>query len=253
MSSNTTTVGFKSILSTFLSNMTYTQAEVSVVTCSMLVYTPGQINANQNTTAQLQFSENGVYKIYVHYIAADTTLRFYSMAGVELGVLSATGSITLTKDVSELGKTIIIQQTNSSLYPMGWVNVGVFGFSRMQSLKDFVQNEEIENMLLPMQAGESFTKTSNGVIMQLNRTFTEGTQLLLYRFTAARAGSLYVSSNNPYLVETDPYTTSFTAGQNFGDTVTIKNTTTTPTPLTLTLVIVGVGTEQPLNTRGYPL
>ena len=256
MTTGTATLGFTSAVNPYASNNgTMTIAGVSV-TAPTLFWTPelNTVAVGEKLPFTLLLPSNGKYKLYFNQMLADNAISIYTKGGKLLTTFTGNDqSYTLPEDTSVMEPVLVCVQSVTTSIPIGWARFGRFGLSRLLSFKDFVKDEEIENMLLPMQAGESFTKTSNGAIMQLRRTFTADTQLLLYRFTAAGAGSLYVTSNNPYLVDTDPFTTTFLAGQNFGDTVTIKNTMTTPTDLTLTLVINGVGTEQPLHTQGYVL
>jgi len=256
MSNKTASVGISSPLTALITQGSTSQGGTTCNTLDVYLQSNTGLLANLNAYFAAHLPTSGIYKLYLQLNRAADTFRLYDPTGVLLTQFTTTTQnvYQLTRDTSISGNVFPINIVLGTLFAGNSINqLFRFGMTQILQFPDFVLNSQIDN-LLTLDVGETFSQTSNGVIIQLNRIFTAGTALPIFRFTAGSAsGSYQVSSNNVQIVRSDTGVTNFAAGQNIGDYVSVLQTTTNKTPITLTMVINGVGTETPLDIVGIPL
>jgi hypothetical protein len=237
-------------------NSIITQAGVSVFGPELSVSSPVALAITERFAYTIRLPERGVFKLYVGAMRTGDSLFLRNMDGEQLATftLPAATPYTFLGDTTVIGRDFIMDHLlNANLAVNVRVAAGRYGLSSMTTLQTYVLNGVFQNLLTSMGVGESFTTTSTGLVIVLNRTFTAGEVLPIYRFTSVSSGSLTVTSSNTSIIAGLLVPMSFGESQDLGDTVQVLTTATLPTPVTLTIAIVGVGVEVPLNTSGYVL
>lgn len=252
MATGTATLGYSGQLQTYIAQKSAPQPTITVEAPHFLIISTVQLYLNSILGTALKFPPSGFYKLYLSLMNTLDTINLYSSTGKLLTTFTFTSTTyTLPKNTSVDRDYYITQKLGSDFAPSQYVSVIRIGLSQLLTLTDFVENGIID-CLLTLGPSESFVITSTGVEIHLNRTFTAGTELPIYRFTSVSSGSFQVTSSNVFVIPSDENATFFGTNQNIGDVVNVVNTTSTPTQVTLTMVIAGVGSELPLNTIGYP-
>lgn len=260
MATGTAVISISSPLTSYILNTNTAQPTV-VVGGGRVYINPGGAavtgSGTQGITFRVVLPASGLYKLYFTIARASDILRLYSKSGTVLYVLSSsgletTGNFTIPQDTSVMGNDFSIMITSgASIASNTLTDLFRIGMNAMLTLSSYILNGQITN-LLTMQSGETFALTATGVTIQLNRIFTAGTQLPIFRFSANLAGSYQVTSSNTAIVANE-VSTSFAAGQDIGDYVDILTTSTSKMPLTLTMTVTNATGELPLNTVVQPL
>jgi hypothetical protein len=256
MSNQTASVGISSTLTTLLTQGSASLGGTTCNTVDIWLQSNSGVPVPLNSYFAAHLPTNGVFKLYLQLQRPADIFKLFDSSGNLLTQFTGSTQIVyqLTRDTSISGNVFPINVSFGTLFPANTLALFFrWGMTQILQLPDFVLDSQIDN-LLALDVGETFSQTSNGVIIQLNRIFTAGTALPIFRFTAASvSGSYQVTSNNAQIVRSDTSVTLFAAGQNIGDYVSVLQTTTNKTPITLTMVISGVGTETPLDLAGIPL
>lgn len=255
MATGQAVIGVASVFQLYLLRTSATQGTASVLGGDVSLLTPASntLQTNDAIPFSVNLPTSGLYKVYMGVTRPADTIRLFSPSGVLLATFTTPGgSFTLPQDTSISGNEFtVIVNIGTNILASTLTNLFHIGLNSFQNLANTILNALISN-ILTLQSGETFTVTSTGAIIQLNRIFTAGTVLPLFRFTAVLAGSYQVTSSNTSIVANE-VSTSFAAGQDIGDYVDVLTTSTSKMPLTLTMTVANATGELPLNTVVRPL
>jgi hypothetical protein len=256
MATGTGSLGLSSTLVYYMRVNTTTQGAASVTGADVYFIPPTSSNfANEKIPFTVYFPTEGRFKLYItvsRSTGTADTISFYDPKGVLLNTFTGTGgNFELPENTKDSGNRYSLVVNCGTTITFGaYTNLFHIGYNRVMDLSYYVRETVISN-LLTLGTGESFTATSTGVVIVLNRIFTVGT-LAIFRFTSNNSGSFTVTSNNTSIAESG-LSTSFSANQDIGDYVDILETTIGKTPLTLTVTFANSTGELPTNVIVTPV
>jgi hypothetical protein len=207
----------------------------------------GNFNGGDVFTQVITFPSSGSYVTYWSGLLTGEVLTVTNKFGAVV-VNFTTGGATIRYVVPEtsiFGDNYMVQYNRpTSMVSNTNYNVFTLGINVLPTVSNAVQ-------ALTLLPGESYTNNGSTIVYQLNRTFTAGTTFSLFRYLAENAGTYQMTSSNAFVIPSDPSATSFIAGQNVTDSVTVVNSTATATPVTLTVNFPFTLVEQGRNVLGY--
>jgi hypothetical protein len=252
----TSFIGVSSEVLTFVDTSQANQGVISNANGVVVRLTPPSgLGPNDILAFQVRFPPSGTYKVYLNTSGTGTTMIMYNANSVNMsGTVTNTLSNFTLPETSGVGGNLyyILYSFGPSFTLTSNTMSQVFriGLNGLNTLASYIVGGTPTN-LLTLGTGESFTVTTTGMTIVLNRIFNTSTAIPLFQFTALAAGNYQVTSSNTFVIANDPSPTSFIAGQDMADTVIPLNTTTTATPVTLTVTFANIGVETAITSIGY--